>query len=82
MGQEDKKNVASRMREGYEPVRLEELGDFDAPTVEDGTMKGVVSVGGLLLAKIPKEIVDDFRSSMRRKLRDDESRVHKDGESS
>ena len=59
MGQEDKKNVASRMREGYEPVRLEELGDFEAPTVEDGTMKGVVSVGGLLLAKIPKEIVDE-----------------------
>ena len=45
MGQEDKKNVASRMREGYEPVRLEELGDFDAPTVDDGAMKGVVSVG-------------------------------------
>ena len=31
-------------------------------------------------ADTPKEIVDDFRSSMRRKLRDDESSVHKDGE--
>ena len=28
-------------------------------------------------ADTPKEIVDDFRSSMRRKLRDDESSVHK-----
>ena len=28
MGQEDKKNVSSRIREGYELVRLEELGDF------------------------------------------------------
>tara|TARA_Y100000310_G_scaffold160699_1_gene160530 strand:+ start:288 stop:470 length:183 start_codon:yes stop_codon:yes gene_type:complete len=25
----------------------------------------------------PKEIVDDFRSSMRRKLRDNESSIHK-----
>ena len=59
MGSEDKKNVSARMREGYEPVRLEELGDFEAPTVEDGAMKGVVTVGGLLLAKIPEEIVEE-----------------------
>jgi hypothetical protein len=31
-------------------------------------------------ADTPKEIVDDFRTSMRRKLRDNESSVHKDGE--
>ena len=75
MGQEDKKNVASRMREGYEPVRLEELGDFDAPTVEDGTMKGVVSVGGLLLAKIPKEIVDERNEYFRQQTEDQQEAV-------
>ena len=75
MGQEDKKNVASRMREGYEPVRLEELGDFDAPTIEDGTMKGVVSVGGLLLAKIPKEIVDERNKYFRQQTEDQQEAV-------
>ena len=75
MGQEDKKNVAARMREGYEPVRLEELGDFDAPTVEDGTMKGVVSVGGLLLAKIPKEIVDERNAYFRQQTEDQQEAV-------
>ena len=75
MGQEDKKNVASRMREGYEPVRLEELGDFEAPTVEDGTMKGVVSVGGLLLAKIPKEIVDERNAYFRQQTEDQQEAV-------
>ena len=75
MGQEDKKNVASRMREGYEPVRLEELGDFDAPTVEDGTMKGVVSVGGLPLAKIPKEIVDERNEYFRQQTEDQQEAV-------
>jgi hypothetical protein len=75
MGQEDKKNVAARMREGYEPVRLEELGDFDAPTVEDGTMKGVVSVGGLLLAKIPKEIVEERNAYFAQQTRDQQEAV-------
>lgn len=75
MGQEDKKNVASRMREGYEPVRLEELGDFDAPTVDDGAMKGVVSVGGLLLAKIPKEIVDERNKYFRQQTEDQQEAV-------
>ena len=75
MGQEDKKNVSARMREGYEPVRLEELGDFDAPTVEDGTMKGVVSVGGLLLAKIPKEIVDERNEYYRQQTEDQQEAV-------
>ena len=62
MGQEDKKNVSSRIREGYELVRLEELGDFDAPTIEDGKNEGVVAVGGLLLAKIPTEIADERKA--------------------
>ena len=75
MGQEDKKNVASRMREGYEPVRLEELGDFDAPTDEDGTMKGDVSVGGFLLAKIPKEIVDERNEYFRQQTEDQQEAV-------
>ena len=75
MGQEDKKNVASRMREGYEPVRLEELGDFEAPTVEDGTMKGVVSVGGLLLAKIPEEIVEERNAYFAQQTREQQESV-------
>ena len=75
MGSEDKKNVSARMREGYEPVRLEELGDFEAPTVEDGTMKGVVTVGGLLLAKIPEEIVEERKAYFAQQTRDQQEAV-------
>ncbi len=78
MGQDDKKNVSARMREGYEPVRLEELGDFEAPTVEDGTMKGVVSVGGLLLAKIPEEIVEERNAYFSQQTRDQQEAVDND----
>ena len=75
MGQEDKKNVAARMREGYEPVRLEELGDFDAPTIDDGAMKGVVSVGGLLLAKIPVEIAQERKAYFANQTADQQQAV-------
>ena len=55
MGQEDRANVSRRLREGWELVRAEELNGFEIPTLDDGRHSGVVSVGGLLLAKIPTE---------------------------
>ena len=55
LNEDDKKNVMSRMREGFELVRSDEIGDFDLPSIQDGRHAGVVSVGGLLLAKIPEE---------------------------
>ena len=59
VGQEDRKNVSSRLREGFDLVKAEEIGDFDIPTLDDGRHAGVVSVGGLLLAKIPNETRDE-----------------------
>ena len=57
-GEEDRKNDSGRIREGYEPVRAEDYPDFDAPTIEDGRHAGVIGVGGLMLTKVPEEIVD------------------------
>ena len=51
VGQEDKKNVMSRLREGFELVTADEIGDFELPSIDDGKHAGVVSVGGLLLAR-------------------------------
>ena len=59
VGEEDRKNVMSRMRECFELVRAEEIGDFELPTMDDGRHAGVVAVGGLLLAKIPNETRDE-----------------------
>jgi hypothetical protein len=75
MGQEDKKNVSSRIREGYELVRLEELGDFDAPTIEEGKQEGVVAVGGLLLAKIPVEIAEERKAYFANQTSDQQAAV-------
>ena len=56
IGFQDTKNVSGRMREGYELVRSDEYPDQDYPMVEDGKYKGVIGVGGLVLARVPEEI--------------------------
>ena len=55
MGNDDKKNLSARLREGFELVRADEYPDFEAPTVNDGKHAGVIGVGGLLLARFPLE---------------------------
>ena len=56
MGFQDTKNVAGRIRSGYELVRADEYPASDYPIVEDGKYKGVIGVGGLVLARVPEEI--------------------------
>jgi len=57
VGFQDTKNITSRLREGYELVRSEEVENAsDYPVVEDGKYKGVIGVGGLVLARVPEEI--------------------------
>ena len=51
--------MSKRIREGFEPVRAEDHPEFDAPTIEDGKHAGVIGVGGLILAKIPEETVEE-----------------------
>jgi hypothetical protein len=57
--QEDRTNVAGKLREGYEFVRADEHPDFAAPVAEDGRHAGVISVGNLVLARIPDETVEE-----------------------
>jgi hypothetical protein len=72
MGFDDRKNVAARSREGWELVRGEDYPDFEIPTIEDGKHAGVIGVGGLLLAKIPVEVVEErkeyFQSMTRNQM--------------
>ena len=57
VGFQDTKNISSRLREGYELVRAEEVENAsDYPVLDEGRYKGVIGVGGLLLAKVPIEI--------------------------
>ena len=62
IGQNDPANMSKRIREGWEPVSAKDHPDFEAPTIDDGKHAGVIGVGGLILAKIPKETVDERRA--------------------
>ena len=57
MGFDDTKNMAGKLRSGYELVRADEYPGSNYPTVSEGKYKGVIGVGGLLLARIPVELV-------------------------
>ena len=59
LGQEDKTNMSKPMREGFEPVRAEEFPEFEAPTIDHGRYKGVIGVGGLILARLPEETANE-----------------------
>ena len=58
MGFDDTKNMAGKLRSGYELVRADEYPGSNYPVMTDGKYKGVIGVGGLLLARIPEEIVE------------------------
>ena len=58
-GQDDRKNVMARLREGWVPVRADEYPDFESPIVEEGKFEGVIGVGGLILCRIPIETVQE-----------------------
>ena len=56
MGFQDTKNVAGRLRSGYELVRSDEYPDSDYPVIGEGKYAGVIGVGGLVLTRVPEEI--------------------------
>ena len=58
MGFDDTKNMSGKLRSGYELVRADEYPEIDYPTINDGKYKGVIGVGGLLLARISTELVE------------------------
>ena len=56
LGFHDSKNVSGRLRSGYELVRADEYKDSDYPVITEGKYKGIIGVGGLVLARVPEEI--------------------------
>ena len=79
VGFQDTKNIASRMREGYELVRAEEVENAsDYPVLDEGRYKGVIGVGGLLLAKVPIEIAKQRQEYMTRRHAERSEAVNND----
>ena len=82
MGQDDTGNVSKNLREGCEFVRAEEIknqiGEHDYPIISDGKYQGLIGVGGLVLARIPEEIVKQRKDYFQNKTKTQQEAVDND----
>lgn len=53
----DPRNLSGKLREGWEPVRIEEQPKFQLLVDPNSRFKDNIEVGGLLLCKTPEEFV-------------------------
>lgn len=54
----DPRNVSAKLREGWEPVSIEEQPQFKLLTDPGSRFPGNIEIGGLLLCKAPVELVE------------------------
>ena len=57
LNQADPRNLSAKMREGWEPVPIEEQPKFRLLADPNSRYKDSIEIGGLLLCKTPKEFV-------------------------
>lgn len=54
----DPRNLSSKIREGWEPVKLSEQPKFQLVVDPDSRFKDNIEIGGLLLCKTPVEFIE------------------------
>ena len=78
VGQMDQKNVSAKLREGWEFVRADEFPDMEWPAIDSGRYEGVIAVGGLMLARIPNEIVAQRNEYFAKQTQDKDEAIAND----
>ena len=58
LNQADARNLSSKIREGWEPVTIEEQPKFKLLLDPNSRFKDNIEIGGLLLCKTPEEFVE------------------------
>lgn len=58
LNQADPRNLSAKLREGWEPVRIEEQPKFQMLVDPNSRYKDNIEIGGLLLCKTPIEFVE------------------------
>jgi hypothetical protein len=58
----DPRNVSAKLREGWEPVKIEEQPKFQLLADPNSRYKDNIEIGGLLLCKTPDEFVEQRNS--------------------
>ena len=58
-GQVDATNVSSKLREGWEPVKATDHPEIMMVSIEQERFKDNIVIGGLMLCKAPREMVEE-----------------------
>ena len=66
----DPRNLSSKLRSGWEAVRIEEQPKFKLLVDPDGRFKDNIEIGGLLLCKTPKEFVEQQQAYYAKQTRE------------
>ena len=81
-GFEDAANVSKKLREGWEFVKAEtllsEIGPNEYPVLHEGKHAGLVGIGGLVLARIPLEILKSRAEYFRKITQDRTDAIDRD----
>lgn len=78
MGNADAMNVSSKMREGWEPVRLADHPEMKMFIDPNSRFPESIEVGGLMLCKIPEEFVAQRNAFYSKKTQDQADAVDND----
>jgi hypothetical protein len=62
LNQNDPRNISAKLREGWEPVRIEEQPKFRMMVDPNSRFKDNVEVAGLLLCKAPRELMEQRKA--------------------
>jgi hypothetical protein len=64
--QSDARNLSAKLREGWEPVSVEEQPQFSLLVDPNSRFKDKIEIGGLLLCKTPEEFVEQRNAHFQR----------------
>ena len=78
LGQDDSKNVSSKLRTGWELVRADEYPGETYSTIGEGKYAGVIGHGGLALARIPVEIAEARNAYFAKQTKEREDAITND----
>ena len=81
-GFDDVANVSKKLREGWEFLKAEtllsEIGEHDYPIISEGKHAGLIGIGGLVLARIPEEILKQRAEYFRKITQDRADAIDRD----
>ena len=78
LGFDDTKNMSGHLRSGFELVRAEEYPNSEYPVIKEGKYQGMIGVGGLLLGRIPNEVVEARKEYFAKMTQEKTDAIEKD----